>query len=433
LAVLAALSLIAGAAHGSTVLFVLDASGSMWGQVDGTAKIEIARKVLNDLIADLPDDVEVGLEAYGHNRKNDCTDIQMVAPVGSDRQTLVAAVAGLSPKGMTPLTESVRLAGAALKEKEGATSIVVVSDGKETCEGDPCTAASEIRASGTDLRIHVVGFDVTPDEAAQLNCIAENGGGKYFGAKNADELVKAFAEVKEEVVAPEPPPPPAKQATVFFRDDFDGSDLDPQWEVINPDPELYIVEEGSLLTLNSKPGAFADDTVQNIFRLVRPMPKGDWIATAKISVDFQTGQERIFWGLYEDGKNYLVTEFSTVSGSCYPGGSHHLHLNASPTKVSAGNPTKSSGEVWKIPHCDGRGFNELMSQPQPILLRLEKKGRSYVSSVKMEGIKEPAWVDLDKLTMLKGAGKFALGLYQAAQGSGETSLSVDWVQIESFE
>jgi hypothetical protein len=74
-----------------------------------------------------------------------------------------------------------------------------------------------------------------------------------------------------------------------------------------------------------------------------------------------------------------------------------------------------------------------MSQPQPILLRLEKKGRSYVSSVKMEGIKEPAWVDLDKLTMLKGAGKFAIGLYQAAQGSGETSLTVDWVQIESFE
>ena len=94
------------AAHAATVLFVLDASGSMWGQIDGEPKIDIARRVLADLMSELPADVEIGLEAYGHNRKDDCADIEMLAPLVSDRSALKDAVQTLSPKGMTPLTES---------------------------------------------------------------------------------------------------------------------------------------------------------------------------------------------------------------------------------------------------------------------------------------------------------------------------------------
>ena len=65
---------LAAPAQAASVLFVLDASGSMWGQVDGEHKIEIARRVLGGLIDDLPPEIEVGLEAYGHNRKDDCAD-----------------------------------------------------------------------------------------------------------------------------------------------------------------------------------------------------------------------------------------------------------------------------------------------------------------------------------------------------------------------
>ncbi|MGH7960241.1 MAG: hypothetical protein ACRERD_00250, partial [Candidatus Binatia bacterium] len=73
---------------------------------------------------------------------------------------------------------------------------------KESCEGDPCAAVREAIAQGVKMEVHVVGFDVTPEEAEQLKCVAKAGNGKYFAAGNAKELGKALAQVKEAVTAP---------------------------------------------------------------------------------------------------------------------------------------------------------------------------------------------------------------------------------------
>ena len=73
-----------------------------------------------------------------------------------------------------------------------------------------------------------------------------------------------------------------------------------------------------------------------------------------------------------------------------------------------------------------------MREGQPILLRMEKAGRAYVSSVKMEGTDEPQWIKLNKLTLLQPKGKLAFGVYQKKQASGETSLTVEWIKIETI-
>lgn len=92
--------------------------------------------------------------------------------------------------------------------------MVLISDGKETCEGDPCALVRSLREQGINVRVHVVGFDVNQEERDQLVCIAEAGEGKYFSADNADQLTVALTEVKQEIIAakepqpkPEPPPP----------------------------------------------------------------------------------------------------------------------------------------------------------------------------------------------------------------------------------
>lgn len=428
-----------GAAQAKSVLFVLDASGSMWGRVDGEPKIDVARRVLGGLVRDLPADVSVGLQAYGHTRKDDCNDIEILAPLGSSRSEVVQAIQEITPRGMTPLTEAIRKASEALKTEEGASNIVVVSDGRETCGGDPCAAAAAARKAGHNLRVHVVGFDVGEEEAAELQCIAENGGGKYFGARNAAELVAAFAEVKKTVAAPPAPepepapaPPPEPVSEVVFRDDFDGEDLDPSWEVLNPNPDASIVEEGELLVINSALGALAKGDAENVFRLLDDMPKGDWTATAKISIDFQTGLEYVYFGLHQDSDNHLMNWLSTSGGSCHSGGSYSWHLYATPGKRSKGKDTSKKTEVWRVGRCEGedRGLGARMRTGQPILMRLEKKGRSYVFSVKMEGVETPKWIVLDKLTLLKSKGRLAIGVTQYKAGSGETTLQVDWVEIE---
>ena len=202
---------------GGGVLFILDASGSMWGQIENKAKIVIAKEVLTGLIQELPDTVQAGVQVYGHRSKGDCDDIEKLSLVGQhDKATLIQKIQSIQPKGMTPITRSLEIAGDQLKENETETTLVLISDGKETCEGDPCSMAQQLRDQGIQVKVHVVGFDVTQEEGEQLVCIAKAGGGKYFNAENTTELRQALVEVRQELVAkveaaptPPPPPPPA--------------------------------------------------------------------------------------------------------------------------------------------------------------------------------------------------------------------------------
>jgi Mg-chelatase subunit ChlD len=205
----------AAEAAAGKVLFILDASGSMWGEVKGEDKILIAKKVMSDLVRELPDGLEVGLEVYGHRSKGDCKDIEiMVPPASGNRDAMLEKIEAIAPKGMTPITGSLQMAADALRESEQQTTIVLVSDGKESCEADPCAAVEAIRAQGMNVRVHVVGFDVKEEERKQLQCIADAGGGKYFSADDSAQLTTALTEVRQVVTeAPKVEETPAKTET----------------------------------------------------------------------------------------------------------------------------------------------------------------------------------------------------------------------------
>jgi len=195
LASLVLLLAVIPAQAGQNLTFIMDASGSMWGRIDGQPKIALAREVMSDLIAGLPDDARVGLVAYGHNRKGDCTDIETLRPLGPlDRRALTRQIQGLNPKGKTPITATVRHVVEELRTLEEPTSVVLVSDGLESCGGDPCAAVRDAREAGIDFRMHVVGFDLGEADTAQLQCMAEAAEGSYYEAANAAELAKALQE-----------------------------------------------------------------------------------------------------------------------------------------------------------------------------------------------------------------------------------------------
>ena len=207
--ILFALPLGAGAASAADrAIIVLDASGSMWGQIDGTPKIAIARKVLGDVLQSTPRDLALGLMAYGHREKGSCADIELlIGPAPASAAEIAGVADGLSPKGKTPLSEAVRQAAAELKYTEEKATVILITDGLETCNADPCALARELEASGVDFTAHVVGFGLSAEEGRQVACIADETGGQYFQAANAEALGEALAETVAEVV--EPPPPPA--------------------------------------------------------------------------------------------------------------------------------------------------------------------------------------------------------------------------------
>ena len=175
------------------LVLILDASGSMWGQIDGKTKIEIAREVLTGIIDELPESVEVGFLAYGHRNKGDCNDVEELLPLGPlDKSKLKSILKSLVPKGKTPISLAVKKAAEKLVAVEDEVAILLVSDGKETCQGDPCELVKDLKAKGINFKLHVVGFDVTQEEKKQLNCMAQSGGGLYFTANSAPEFKKAF-------------------------------------------------------------------------------------------------------------------------------------------------------------------------------------------------------------------------------------------------
>lgn len=187
------------------VILVLDGSGSMWGQIDGEAKITIARTVVGQVIDDLPGDQRLGLVAYGHNRKGDCSDIEEVVTVGTDRDTVRSAVNAINPKGKTPLSASVQFAAEKLRYTENKATVILVSDGRETCDLDPCAVGNALEQAGVDFTAHVIGFDVVEQaDQEQLQCLADNTGGTYLNASSAEELSDALEQTVAEVPVQEP-------------------------------------------------------------------------------------------------------------------------------------------------------------------------------------------------------------------------------------
>jgi Ca-activated chloride channel homolog len=207
------------AARADDAILVLDASGSMWGQIDGKTKVEIARGVMDGLLRTLPADRRLGLVAYGHRREADCADIEQVVPVGTDRDAIRTAVNGLSFKGRTPLSAAVQFAAEKLAYQTQKATVILVSDGVETCNVDPCALGRTLEAAGVDFTAHVIGFGLAnASESAGLQCLAEATGGKYIGARSATDLAAALTET----VAAAPVAAPAAARVVLRATELDG-------------------------------------------------------------------------------------------------------------------------------------------------------------------------------------------------------------------
>lgn len=187
---------------GEQVLLILDSSGSMWGQIDERAKYEIARDVIDELLAGWDASNTLGLMAYGHRREGDCTDIEMLAPLGAGHLDDVAnGVSTVRPLGKTAITAALRQGAAAIEASGAPGSIILLTDGLETCSADPCAAAAELAASGINLRAHVIGFDLGDEDLSSLRCIADETGGMFLTADTAGELSDAMGTVMESAVA----------------------------------------------------------------------------------------------------------------------------------------------------------------------------------------------------------------------------------------
>ncbi len=199
---------IAYAEQNQQAMIVFDASGSMWGKIDAKTKIDIAKETMQNVVSGWDENVYLGLLAYGHRKKGDCTDIEILTPISKiDKEAIISKVKQINPKGKTPISRSLQIAADALKYTEEKATIILISDGKETCGLNPCEIAAELEKQGIDFTAHVIGFDVDLKTSQQLECIANATGGEYFSAKNANSLNDAMKSIVKEVVQDKIPQP----------------------------------------------------------------------------------------------------------------------------------------------------------------------------------------------------------------------------------
>ena len=412
-AFLALLCITTSAWAAGNVLFILDASGSMRGKLGGQVKMEAAKSAFHSLLAGMPKDANVGLEVYGHRGNRDCSVIEVMNPVAPlDAAAISANVDRLAPEhGATPMAAALERGAEVLKGLEGPKAIVLISDGKENCGGDPETVARRLRSQGIGVVTHVVGLGVNEEERAQLAAIASAGGGKYYAANNVQELNASLAAIKKKVIT----------TKALFHDDFDGEAISEAWEVINPDPESMIVEKGMLQIISQVP----EKKLFNARNLL--LYKGD------LPKEYEV-EARVLMTQLEDGCGWTGGPF--VGLVLKKNDNNALLLAAGKTPDCGG-----SDSVLFMRVKDGKwepGFYRNIGHQQadrPVQVKLVRKDRlftGYYLARNKQG--KPEWRRLGMFPIIKADG-YRLGLI-AARGSGDTHEQlekIDWVEIRKLK
>jgi hypothetical protein len=177
------------------ILLAFDASGSMAADDGaGTPKIKAAQDAAVQLLGSLPPQTQVGLRVFGGTKPSRpigpaCRDSSLVLPIGPLTRTQAEAqIRSFKAKGRTPIAYALQRAAEDLGSS-GSRTIILVSDGKDTCQPpSPCEVARKIAQGGVEMRIQAIGLNVSADAKRELECIARAGGGVYADADNADAL-----------------------------------------------------------------------------------------------------------------------------------------------------------------------------------------------------------------------------------------------------
>ena len=185
------------------ILFVFDASNSMnafWG---GQRKIETATKLLAKTLSELRPigQLELGLRVYGHGTTHipghqNCDDTELVVPFGpNDPGNIEAALRRLQARGTTPIARSLEEAAYDFPDIESRNVIILITDGIEACDEDPCAVSRALKAKGILVKPFVIGMGIDEDMAAALHCI-----GSFFDAADPDSFEVILELVLEQAL-----------------------------------------------------------------------------------------------------------------------------------------------------------------------------------------------------------------------------------------
>ncbi|MFK3937521.1 hypothetical protein ACI2JA_08390 [Alkalihalobacillus sp. NPDC078783] len=190
--------------QGLNIQILMDASDGMATEMDGKSKIDIAKDAVQAFVADLPDDANVAIHAYGHQGSNQtegkeesCSQTETFYPFNEyEEESVQTAFDSFEATGFRPIALAIEEAGAMFPEG-GENIMYIVSAGEETCGGDPVEATKALHDSDVSAVVQIIGFNVNDEEHQSLEAIADAGEGEYFKADHAEMLDEVFSQEAE--------------------------------------------------------------------------------------------------------------------------------------------------------------------------------------------------------------------------------------------
>lgn len=192
---------------------ILDCSGSMLEMTQGgISKMEAAKKTVTDLIQKIPNGMRLTFVIYGHDKQLECKAVKVVRSMtvldDAEKASLAKFIAALNPSGHTPIATALQAVGKELANCTGLAEVALITDGVETCHGDPAKEAAELAATlKLKSGVNVIGFGIRPEERKAVERIAQAGRGKYYDAQTAAELRRSVSLVAKVALQPEKPTP----------------------------------------------------------------------------------------------------------------------------------------------------------------------------------------------------------------------------------
>lgn len=183
---------------GPATAIILDASGSMLQRLDGERRIEIAKRGLAQAITDrIPPGTPVALRVFGHKEAESCRSDLEIPLQALDVPAAKAVIGKIQAKNLarTPIADSLAMVRRDLAQAKGPRTIVLVTDGEETCDGDPEAVIRELVGEGYDVRLNIIGFALDDPILEQIfGEWAKLGGGEYFSAADKQGFDQAVGK-----------------------------------------------------------------------------------------------------------------------------------------------------------------------------------------------------------------------------------------------
>lgn len=183
-------------------MLLLDASSSMLLSVEGKQKMGIAKTAVKRFANTIGASSEVSLIVYGHAGSQEdqdkvlsCTKIDEVYPMQAySADKFNPIVDNVVAKGWTPLAAAIKKANDASNNHEGPLTVYIVSDGAETCDGDPIKEAEAFAKGNENRKVNIIGFNVDQKGEDQLKAVAKAGNGEYISVDSGEELNNSIEE-----------------------------------------------------------------------------------------------------------------------------------------------------------------------------------------------------------------------------------------------